>query len=143
MALDLRDPASCAGFFSAVRERFDGIDLLFVSAGAAPLRRFAATSDDDWRTAMETNVIGVHRTIAGLIDLLGPGSIAVVVSSESVDQPRSHLGAYGASKAALEHSLEPVARKSTRGYGSRSYRSGPPCRPSSAASSTRTSWSMR
>lgn len=105
VALDLRDPSSCAGFFSAVRERFDGIDLLFVSAGAAPLRRFAATSEDDWRTAIETNVIGVHRAIAGLIDLLAPGSIVVVVSSEAVDEPRSHLGAYGASKAALEHSL--------------------------------------
>lgn len=29
-----------------------------------------------------------------------------VVSSEVVDAPRSHLGAYGASRAALEHTLE-------------------------------------
>ena len=28
------------------------------------------------------------------------------MSSESVEEPRSHLGAYGASKAALEHSMK-------------------------------------
>ena len=44
--------------------------------------------------------------VLGRIDLLSPGSVVAVVSSEAAESPRSHLGAYGASKAALEHSVE-------------------------------------
>jgi NAD(P)-dependent dehydrogenase (short-subunit alcohol dehydrogenase family) len=103
VALDLRDETSCAQFTTATRERFEKIDVLFISAGTAPLHRFRETSTADWLQAIETNVIGIHRVIASLVDLLVPGSLTVVVSSESVEAPRSHLGAYGASKAALEH----------------------------------------
>ncbi|MEY2462079.1 MAG: hypothetical protein QOH64_217 [Acidimicrobiaceae bacterium] len=105
LVLDLRDAASCDRFSAAVRERFEVIDVLFISAGAAPLRRFAETTPTDWLRALETNVIGVHAAISRLVDLLRPGSLTMVVSSESVGEPRSHLGAYGASKAALEHSM--------------------------------------
>ena len=81
------------------------IDLLFVSAGAAPLRRMVATSSDDWTLALETNLLGIHRLIAGLLRFFAPSAIVAVVSSEAATAPRSHLGAYGASKAALEHSV--------------------------------------
>ena len=106
LPLDLRDGASRTRFAAAVGEQLGQIDALVFCSGAAPLRRFADTSDEDWLSAIETNVIGVNQTIAALIGVLAPGSITVVVSSESVDEPRSHLGAYGASKAALEHSMK-------------------------------------
>ncbi|MGZ5451972.1 MAG: SDR family NAD(P)-dependent oxidoreductase, partial [Thermoanaerobaculia bacterium] len=90
-------------FAESVRDELGQVDVLVVSSGAAPLRRFAETSDGEWLTAIETNLIGVNQTVSALIDLLAPGSITLAISSESVDDPRSHLGAYGASKAALEH----------------------------------------
>ena len=105
VVLDVRDEGSCAAFARHVADRFDAVDVLFVSSGSAPLRPYRATSTDDWMQAVETNVLGPHRVIAGLLDLLVPASITAVVSSESVDEPRSHLGAYGASKAALEHMI--------------------------------------
>lgn len=82
-----------------------GVDLLFVSAGVARLKSFRQTGKDDWLRALDTNVIGIHRLIANLLDVFDPHAVVAVVSTEAVDSPRSHLGAYGASKAALEHSL--------------------------------------
>ena len=60
---------------------------------------------DEWRSALETNVIGINRLVAGVLPLLRPESVVIIVSSETAVLPRSHLGAYGASKAALEHSI--------------------------------------
>jgi NAD(P)-dependent dehydrogenase (short-subunit alcohol dehydrogenase family) len=65
----------------------------------------ANVSAEDWRLVLETNLTGIHQVIAALIGRLSPKAIVAVVSSESVMEPRSHLGAYGASKAALEHTL--------------------------------------
>jgi NAD(P)-dependent dehydrogenase (short-subunit alcohol dehydrogenase family) len=89
-----------------VRRSSSHLDVLFVSAGAAPLRRLASTSVEEWRHALETNVIGINRLIAAALDVLDERSVVAVVSSEAAVAPRSHLGAYGASKAALEHSIE-------------------------------------
>ena len=64
LALDLRDPASREAFAAGVAERLGSIDLLFVSSGSAPLRSLVASDDADWLSALETNLIGVNRTLA-------------------------------------------------------------------------------
>jgi NAD(P)-dependent dehydrogenase (short-subunit alcohol dehydrogenase family) len=102
---DVRSSDECERFTDEVTNVLSQIDLLFVSAGTAPLRPMALTSSDDWMLALETNLVGIHRIVAGLLPLLAPGAIVAMVSSEAVTAPRSHLGAYGASKAALEHSV--------------------------------------
>jgi NAD(P)-dependent dehydrogenase (short-subunit alcohol dehydrogenase family) len=103
--LDLRVDESCQSFVDSVRSALGVVDLLFVSAGVARLKSFRQTGKDDWLRALDTNVIGIHRLIANLLDVFDPHAVVAVVSTEAVDSPRSHLGAYGASKAALEHSL--------------------------------------
>jgi NAD(P)-dependent dehydrogenase (short-subunit alcohol dehydrogenase family) len=89
----------------AIRQSSGRLDALFVSAGSAPLRKLVDTSVDEWRIAMETNVIGINRLLAATLPLLHRESIVIIVSSETATLPRSYLGAYGASKAALEHSI--------------------------------------
>ena len=84
-----------------VRRDSELLDALVVSAGSAPLRRLADTSMDEWRSALDTNLIGINRLVAGVLPVLSPESVVIVVSSETATLPRSHLGAYGASKAAL------------------------------------------
>jgi NAD(P)-dependent dehydrogenase (short-subunit alcohol dehydrogenase family) len=102
---DLRSDASCRHLAERVACSRPPVDLLVVSAGSAPLRRMRLTTADDWQLALETNVVGINRVIAALFDHLAPHAVVAVVSSEVVGSPRSHLGAYGASKAALEHSI--------------------------------------
>jgi NAD(P)-dependent dehydrogenase (short-subunit alcohol dehydrogenase family) len=102
---DLRSTDDCQRLAATVAAQMSGIDLLLISAGTAPLGKMATISADDWRLVLETNLVGIHQAIAALLDHLSPQAIVAVVSSESVMVPRSHLGAYGASKAALEHTF--------------------------------------
>jgi NAD(P)-dependent dehydrogenase (short-subunit alcohol dehydrogenase family) len=102
---DLCSEASCRHLAEEVASTLLPVELLLVSAGTAPLSRMRKTTAEEWRLALDTNVVGINRVIAALFDQLSPHAVIAVVSSEVVGAPRSHLGAYGASKAALEHSI--------------------------------------
>jgi NAD(P)-dependent dehydrogenase (short-subunit alcohol dehydrogenase family) len=78
----------------AIRAVREGAQVLMADADA-----------DDLRRAFETNVIGFHQPMRACLPLLAPGAVVLVLSSESIDQPRSALGAYAASKQALERTV--------------------------------------
>lgn len=103
---DLRDDESCRRLADEVAAVAAPVDLLLISAGSAPLRRMERTSPQDWEDTLSTNLVGIHRVIVALLGQLSRSAVVAVVSSEVVHAPRSHLGAYGASKAALEHTLQ-------------------------------------
>ncbi len=103
--LDIQDEDSCAALAERVRWEFGTVDLVVCSAGYSPLRFFDEVSRDDWRRVLEINVIGIHQLIRSLLPVCSPGALVAVMSSESTAQPRHALGAYTASKAALEMSM--------------------------------------
>ena len=102
---DISEDADCRRVADEARRELGELDLVLHTAAMAPLKRFADTTADDWRRVLATNVIGVHQVISAVLPVLAPGAIVGVMSSETVGQPRSGLGAYSASKAALEESL--------------------------------------
>jgi NAD(P)-dependent dehydrogenase (short-subunit alcohol dehydrogenase family) len=102
---DLLEDGAGERLATEIARSSDHLDVLFISAGAAPLRKLVDTTEEEWRTALETNVIGITRLMAGVLRLLRPHSVVIIISSETAVLPRSHLGAYGASKAALEHTV--------------------------------------
>lgn len=60
--LDVTDPSSCARFVAEAVEELGGLDILVNNAGLALGRDPAwATTEDDERTMMETNVLGLMR----------------------------------------------------------------------------------
>jgi NAD(P)-dependent dehydrogenase (short-subunit alcohol dehydrogenase family) len=101
----VRVPEDCARLATAAREALGQIDVLAFTVGAATLRLMADTDAEDLRRAFETNVIGFHQPMRSCLPLLAPGAIVMVLSSESIDQPYSALGAYATSKQALERAL--------------------------------------
>ena len=100
--VDLRAPDSGTRLADAVRDHLGGLDLLVSCVGAAPLRMLADMSPEDWQHVFETNVVGVHRVLNACLPLLGRDAMVMVLSTESIGQPRTGLAAYVASKAALE-----------------------------------------
>jgi len=54
---------------------------------------------------MAVNAVGPALLLRAALPLLSPGAVAVIASSDGVGQPRAGLGAYSASKAALEEIL--------------------------------------
>jgi NAD(P)-dependent dehydrogenase (short-subunit alcohol dehydrogenase family) len=120
---DVRHAEDCARIVAEAGEALGQIDLIVYSAGVAPLRSMASTSAADWASVLETHVLGVHHVVQAALEHLSSIAVVAVLSSETVGQPRSGLGAYGASKAALEESLRawhlehPLVRFSTIAIG--------------------------
>jgi NAD(P)-dependent dehydrogenase (short-subunit alcohol dehydrogenase family) len=102
---DITSPADCARLGDVVRDRLGQVDILVSSVGVAVLRMMADTEPADWRRTFETNVIGFHQVLRTCLPMLAPDAIVAAMSSESVDEPRVALGAYSASKMALERML--------------------------------------
>jgi NAD(P)-dependent dehydrogenase (short-subunit alcohol dehydrogenase family) len=103
---DLCRRQDCDRLAAQARERLGQIDVLVCCIGAAPLRMLADTTDEDWERVLQTNVMGVHRLLQACLPALAPGGMVIVLSSETVHQPRTGLGAYAAGKAALERLVE-------------------------------------
>lgn len=99
---DMSNVASVSTIAAAATDALGLIDLVFFSAGSAPLRRLGDVDDADWDSVLQTNVVGAHRAIRALLPLMAPGGIVAVLSSESVGESRAGLAVYSASKAALE-----------------------------------------
>jgi NAD(P)-dependent dehydrogenase (short-subunit alcohol dehydrogenase family) len=73
--------------------------------GPVPLAPLADTSDEDFEQALATNLVGpfrLTRALVGSMALRGRGPV-VLVSSDAATTPYPRWGAYGVSKAALEH----------------------------------------
>jgi NAD(P)-dependent dehydrogenase (short-subunit alcohol dehydrogenase family) len=102
---DVRDPAECSRVVDEAVDLLGSLDVVLYAAGYAPLRSMVDTDDDDWREVFATNVFGVNRVIAAAVPRMEPDGVIAVLSSETVGRPRFALGAYSASKAALEESL--------------------------------------
>ena len=105
LSADICEPTDCAQVATTTAEVLGQVDLLFISAGYAPLKMFCDIDFQDWLDVLTTNVIGVHQLIKFHLPVLSPGGIVAVLSSDSVRHPHTALGAYSSSKAALERSL--------------------------------------
>src|SRR5580698_10126004 len=80
---DLLEEGAGERLATEIAQSSDHLDVLFISAGAAPLRKLVDTTEEEWRTALETNVIGITRLMSGVLPLLRPQSVVMIVSSET------------------------------------------------------------
>jgi NAD(P)-dependent dehydrogenase (short-subunit alcohol dehydrogenase family) len=106
VAADVRVEGDCDRLVAEAVAALGGpIDLLSYATGMAPLRMLVDTTLDDWKAVFETNVVGASLVVRAALPHLTPDAIVSFLSSESVGRPRHGLGAYGASKIALEELL--------------------------------------
>ena len=123
LAVDVAVPGDCERLAATATEVLGGVDVVLSSVGTAPLRRMEDTTVEDWMTTLQTNVIGLSSAIRALLPVLNDGAIVLALSSEAAQMPRWAMGAYGASKSALEASVrswrieQPRFRFGTVGVG--------------------------
>jgi NAD(P)-dependent dehydrogenase (short-subunit alcohol dehydrogenase family) len=95
-----------------IHSALGGLDLLINNAsslGPVPLRLLADTDCEDLEAALATNLVGPFRLTKAVLGALGAaareGRPAQVlnISSDAAVTPYPGWGAYGASKAALQH----------------------------------------
>lgn len=96
--------------------RLGPIDLLIHAAstlGPVPLRPLLETDPRELAQVLETNLLGpfrLTRLLVGPMVLRGTGTV-VFVSSDAAVEPYATWGAYGVSKAALDHLARIWARE--------------------------------
>ncbi|WP_030257033.1 SDR family oxidoreductase [Streptomyces violens] len=103
---DVTDPADVAALFSAARDRFGRVDLLFNNAGTfgapGPLEDL---SYEDWRTVVDVNLNGAflcaQAAFRAMKDQSPQGGRIINNGSISAHVPRPHSIAYTATKHAM------------------------------------------
>lgn len=91
-----------------IHARLGEVDLLFNVAstlGPTPLRLLIDTDCEDFEEVLQTNLLGPFRLTKALLPsmLLREQGVVVNISSDAAVQPYPRWGAYGVSKAALDH----------------------------------------
>jgi NAD(P)-dependent dehydrogenase (short-subunit alcohol dehydrogenase family) len=101
--LDVRDAAAFAGLVADVFERHGRLDYLFNNAGIAVGGEVCDLTLEDWREAVEVNLMGVvHGVAAAWPRLLAQGFGHVVnTASMAAFLPVAMAAPYGATKSAV------------------------------------------
>jgi 3-oxoacyl-[acyl-carrier protein] reductase len=95
--------------FDAVLEAFQSIGqtklLVHAAATLGPLSPLPASDPDEWRRAVEINLLGTYNILRAA--LAGPlaeeGGIAIHVTTGAASNAKPYWSAYSASKAGAEH----------------------------------------
>ena len=103
VACDVHSAADVQRLVDTAMERFGRLDVLVANAGAGLYGRIEDTSDEDFRDLLDTNVLGVVRSVRAAMPVMrrqGRGHIVIVGSVVGKRAWPLH-GAYAASKFAL------------------------------------------
>lgn len=108
IALDVGDKRAIHAIAHQAAALLGPVDVLVHNAstlGPTPLRLLLDTECEEFERALQVNLLGPFRlskVIAGSMALRG-GGIVVHISSDAAVEAYPRWGAYGASKAALDH----------------------------------------
>lgn len=106
LPLDLADPAAIDPVGPSLHARFGRLDILVHAAGVlGKLTPVGHILPKDWAAVMGVNLVAAWRLIGTAAPLLqvAPAGRAVFLTDSLAGEPRAYWGAYGASKAGLEH----------------------------------------
>jgi len=106
LPLDLREGAKIDTIGPSLFQRFGRLDILVHAAGAlGKLTPVGHILPGDWNDVVGVNLSASWRLIATADPLLrrAPAGRAVFVTDGRARDPKAYWGAYGATKAAMEH----------------------------------------
>jgi NADP-dependent 3-hydroxy acid dehydrogenase YdfG len=117
---DLRDERQTTALVDAAVERHGRLDALVNNAGTGVVRLVEEGRVDEWRTILETNVIGTLVACrAALRHMLAQGGGDIVnMTSVSAKEAWPYMAAYAGSKAAV-HALSQALRREVSERGVR------------------------
>ena len=106
LPLDLLDGAGLDAIGPSIYDRFGRLDVLVHNAGAlGRLTPVPHIVPADWNAVVGVNFAAAWRLIRSCAPVLlaAPAGRAVFLTSRRASEPLAYWGAYGATKAALEH----------------------------------------
>lgn len=98
---DITNPADLDRLYGLVRERGQGLDVLFANAATASFATLEQTNLEDFDRIFEVNVKGTFLTVQKALPLLNDGASVILNASTAAERGVPAFGAYAASKAAI------------------------------------------
>ncbi|MFC5001850.1 SDR family NAD(P)-dependent oxidoreductase [Dactylosporangium cerinum] len=98
---DITDPADLDRLYAAVRDRGQGLDVLFANAATASFATLEQTTEEDYNRIFDVNVKGTLTTVQKALPLLNEGASVILNASTAAEHGAPAFGAYSASKAAV------------------------------------------
>jgi NAD(P)-dependent dehydrogenase (short-subunit alcohol dehydrogenase family) len=98
---DVSVAADVDRLYQRVRERGQGLDVLFANAGISHVATLEELTEEDHDLIFDINVKGTVLTVQKALPLLNAGASVILTSSTASQNGMAGLGAYGASKAAI------------------------------------------
>src|SRR5512147_592794 len=91
--LDVTDAGAVRQFVANVAERFGGVDVCVTNAGGPPAKTFEATTDEDWHSAVEHNLLSVVHFARAVIPHMQKKKWGrlITITSLTVKQPVDQL----------------------------------------------------
>lgn len=112
IAADIRDAESVAAAFAEAERRLGGLDCVVVSAGInVPPGPLAGFDDASFRDLVETNIVGAFNVLKAAARSVRDNGSIIGVTTSLVRHAVPGVGAYAASKAAVEGLLRSLARE--------------------------------
>ncbi|MGW4231652.1 SDR family oxidoreductase [Streptomyces sp. NPDC004980] len=97
---DIADLADLDRLYEAVRDRGQGLDVLFANASVAAFVPLEQITEEHFDTLFGINVRGTLFTVQKALPLLNDGASVILNGSTNVDVGAEAFGVYAASKAA-------------------------------------------
>ncbi|MGW1505643.1 SDR family NAD(P)-dependent oxidoreductase [Streptomyces mirabilis] len=98
---DITDPTDLDRLYDMVRERGQGLDVLFANAATASFATVETITMEDYDRVFAVNVRGTLATVQKSLPLLNEGASVILNASTAADHGTPAFGAYAASKAAV------------------------------------------
>jgi NAD(P)-dependent dehydrogenase (short-subunit alcohol dehydrogenase family) len=98
---DVSVAADVDRLYEQVRERGQGLDVLFANAGINHLATLDELTEEAHDRIFDINVKGTFLTVQKALPLLNDGAAVILTASTSAESGDESFGAYGASKAAV------------------------------------------
>lgn len=108
-AADLGDPATADRLVGETRERLGRVDGALVSVGGPTPGTVLESAEDDWRSAVDSVLLGTIRLVKALVPHLADGAAIGLVLSTSVREPIPHLAISNALRPGLAMTAKALA----------------------------------
>jgi len=114
-SVDVADAARCEALMQTAADRFGGLDAVVQVAALDTLfGTIESTSADDWRSSLETNVLGTIQVVRAAVPHLrarGGGSVVLIGSQAMWKPPQMDQIAYAAAKGGLVSAMYHMVRE--------------------------------
>ncbi|WP_320176903.1 SDR family oxidoreductase [Roseovarius pacificus] len=112
--LDVTDPSENEAIVKLAKDRFGGVDAIFLNAGLMPSSPVSALKTDEWNRMVDVNIKGVLNGVAAVMPTFTAQKSGHVLAVSSVAGLKNYPGAavYGGTKWFVRNFMEVLRMES-------------------------------